>query len=183
MLRRAAVTAALALAASAPAPAGAAWLVVHTWPWTGCAGAAAAVLASGGRALDAVVAGASAAERDPTVESVGRGAHPDASGEPTLDALVMDGDSSRVGAVGALRSVASAAAAARLVLDHSRHSLLVGSQASDFAASFGGMPLEPLTSDASDAAFARWQAAGCQARPCLCKPLGRAAAARALLRG
>ena len=95
---------------------GAGWMVVHTWPWTGSADAGAAVLAAGGRALDAVVAGAAAAEADPTAESVGRGAHPDAAGEVTLDALVMDGDTARVGAVGALRGVANAARAAALVL-------------------------------------------------------------------
>ena len=102
------------------------WVVVHTWPWTGSADAGAAVLAAGGRALDAVVAGASAAEADPAAESVGRGAHPDAAGEVTLDALVMDGDTARVGAVGALRGVANAAQAAALVLVRRRCSCRFG---------------------------------------------------------
>jgi N4-(beta-N-acetylglucosaminyl)-L-asparaginase len=122
------------------------------------------VLAAGGSAVDAVVAGATAAERDPAAESVGRGAHPDAAGEVTLDAMVMNGDTARVGAVGALRGVANAAQAALLVLRHSAHSMLVGSQASDFAVAFGGFPLEPLQSNASDAAFAAWTTGGCQAR-------------------
>jgi N4-(beta-N-acetylglucosaminyl)-L-asparaginase len=135
---------------------------VHTWPWTACADAASAALARGSTALDAVVLGAAVAEYDPAIESVGRGAHPDAEGEVTLDALLMDGDTANIGAVGALRSVASAAAAARLVLEHTTHSLLVGRQASDFAAAFGGLDLESLSSQSSDETYARWQDAGCQ---------------------
>lgn len=155
---------ALAAAISSPAPAhgGGSWIVVHTWPWTSVADTAAALLTNGSSALDAAVSAAGVAERDETVESVGRGAHPDAAGEPTLDALVMDGDDANIGAVGALRGVASAAAAARLVLDHTSHSLLVGSQATTFASAFGGLPLESLSSAASDADYARWQARGCQ---------------------
>ena len=163
MRRRAA--AALLLAGLCPCAASEQrWLVAHTWPWTGSADAGAAVLAAGGRALDAVVAGAAAAEADPAAESVGRGAHPDAAGEVTLDALVMDGDTARVGAVGALRGVANAAQVAALVMRHTSHSMLVGSQASDFAVAFGGLAHESLASNVSDAAFAAWKTGGCQVR-------------------
>ena len=162
MRRRAAAALALAALACPATASQQRWVVAHTWPWTGSADAAAAVLAAGGSAVDAVVAGASAAEVDPAAESVGRGAHPDAAGEVTLDALVMDGDTARVGAVGALRGVANASQVARLVLRHSSHSLLVGSQASDFAVGFGGFPLESLESNASDAAFQAWTRGGCQ---------------------
>ncbi len=155
-----ALLAALASPATPFAPDG--WLVVHTWPWTSCADAAAATLASGGSALDAVVAGAQAAERDPRVESVGYGAHPDAAGEPTLDAALMCGASGRIGAVGALRGVRDAVATARLVLEHTSHTLLVGSQASDFAVGFGGLPAGTLSTNESDAAHARWTDGGCQ---------------------
>ena len=41
------------------------------------------------------------------------------------------------GAVGALRSVKGAIDAARLVMDHTEHTLLVGSQASEFTLSLG----------------------------------------------
>lgn len=167
MRRSRALLLAALLAAASPQPSharSAAWLVVHTWPWTSVADAAAEVLAAGGTAVDAAVAGASAAEADPAVESVGRGAHPDAAGEPTLDALVVDGDTGDAGAVGALRAVAGAAAAARLVLRHSRHTLLVGDQATAFATAFGGLPKERLASNASDAAYAAWRAGGCQVR-------------------
>lgn len=163
LARPAESTAATALTALTR-PAEPRWVAVHTWPWTGCADAAAAVLAAGGSAVDAAVAGAAAAEADPAAESVGRGAHPDAAGEVTLDALVMDGDTARVGAVGALRGVANAAQAALLVLRHSSHALLVGSQASAFAAGFGGLQQATLESNASDAAYAAWTSSGCQAR-------------------
>lgn len=42
-----------------------------------------------------------------------------------------------VGAVGALQSVKGAIQAARLVMDHTEHTLLVGSRASTFALSLG----------------------------------------------
>lgn len=41
------------------------------------------------------------------------------------------------GAVGALRSVKGAIDAARLVMDHTEHTMLVGSQASTFTVSLG----------------------------------------------
>lgn len=161
--RRCVLAAFLVLAQAVPAaPSSPGWLVVHTWPYTGCAAAAADVLSAGGSALDAVVSGATAAERNPDFDSVGWGAHPDAAGEPTLDALVMCGRSRRVGAVGALRSVKDAARVARLVLEHTSHSLLVGSQATEFAATFGRLPVKSLRSDASDAAFAAWTNNSCQ---------------------
>lgn len=68
----------------------------------------------------------------------------------------MNGDTCNWGGVGSLRGVPGAAAAARLVLDHVSHSLLVGSQASDFASSFGGLETRSLSSNASEAAFASW---------------------------
>ena len=102
-------------------------------PWTQCAEAGWAVLAGGGSAVDAVVAAASTAEADASVDSVGFGAHPDSNGETTLDAMVTDATTMSVGAVGALRSVRGAAAVARLVMRHTTHTLMVGSQATDLA--------------------------------------------------
>jgi N4-(beta-N-acetylglucosaminyl)-L-asparaginase len=68
---------------------------------------------------------------------VGFGGSPDEAGETTLDALVMDGDRMRAGAVAGLRRIRRAATAARLVLEHSRHTLLAGDQAAAFAAGMG----------------------------------------------
>ena len=153
------------LAAIAPGAAtekAAKWMVVHTWPWTQCADASAVVLEQGGSAMDALVAGLSVAELDLSVDSVGFGAHPDSSGEPTLDAAVMDGKTARIGAVGGLRSVKHAAHVARLVLEHTRHTLLVGAFATNFAVSFGGLPQESLRTNASDVSWESWRSGGCQ---------------------
>ena len=59
---------------------------------------------------------------------MGYGGSPDENGETTLDAMVMDGASMKVGAVGALRGVKNAVGVARAVLERTRHSLLVGDQ-------------------------------------------------------
>ena len=138
------------------------WLVVHTWPWKQCADSAAEVLSRGGSALDAAVAGASVAEQDASIDSVGGGAHPDASGEPTLDAAVMCGRTMRIGAVGALRSVQQAATTARLVMEHTTHSLLVGDAASSFATQFGDLERVSLQSAASNASWEAWREGDCQ---------------------
>lgn len=138
------------------------WMVIHTWPWTQCADASAAVLAQGGTAMAAVVAGLSVAEEDLSIDSVGYGNHPDASGEPTLDAAVMCGATARIGAVGQLRGVKQAAATARLVLEHTRHTLLVGDAAADFATSFGGLPRVSLSTNSSDLMWQAWRDGGCQ---------------------
>ena len=47
---------------------------------------------------------------------------------------------------------------------HTSHSMLVGSQATEFAVAFGGLAQESLASNASDAAFAAWKSGGCQVR-------------------
>ena len=69
--------------------------------------------------------------------TVGFGGSPDEKGETTLDALMMDGATMKVGAVGALRGVKNAIGVARAVLERTRHSLLVGDQATDFAVQMG----------------------------------------------
>lgn len=66
-----------------------------------------------------------------------------------------------VGAVGALRYVKSAVAVARYVLEHTEHTLLVGSQASKFAYEMG-FAKESLATNNSATMWAKWQARKCQ---------------------
>lgn len=94
--------------------------------------------------------------------SVGYGGHPDAAGEPTLDALLFDGPTHDVGAVGGLRRIKKAITVARGVLEHTNHSLLVGDAATAFAVDFLGLQEESLRTPESDAAHADWHAGGCQ---------------------
>lgn len=87
--------------------------------------------------LDALVEGVSAVERDLAVHSVGLGGWPNLLGELELDAAVMDGDTRRTGAVGALRGVVSACRVALHVLRDLDHEILVGAGAARFAAEIG----------------------------------------------
>src|SRR5689334_4664395 len=92
-------------------------VVISTWRFGAAANAAAwAVLAGGGTSLDAVQAGATQCEFDPTVNSVGLGGLPDAAGEVTLDASIMDHDG-RCGAVACLKRVVNAVRVARRVME------------------------------------------------------------------
>jgi beta-aspartyl-peptidase (threonine type) len=101
-----------------------------------------AVLSSGGRALDAVEQAVASMERSGFFNA-GRGADPDASGIVTLDAAIMDGVTRAAGAVGAVAKLATAIAAARLVMDRTQHVLLVGPAADDFALAAGVAPAQP----------------------------------------
>lgn len=133
-------------------------IALSTWSFGHVANAAAMpILRSGGSALDAAVAGATAVELDPTVDSVGVGGLPDASGRVSLDACVMT-NPDRCGSVCFLRDYPTAAQIARRVMDNTIHVMLAGDGASVFAASEGFTP-DPnqLLTDQSRAAYAAWK--------------------------
>ncbi|MEU2348022.1 isoaspartyl peptidase/L-asparaginase [Modestobacter sp. NPDC049651] len=90
--------------------------------------AGAAVLASGGSALDAVCASVEVLEDDPLFNA-GRGAALTAAGTAELDACVMTGDG-HAGAVAASRFARHPVRAARKVMEESRSVLLVDPSAS-----------------------------------------------------
>lgn len=69
--------------------------------------------------------------------NAGRGSVLTASGEVEMDAAIMDGASRRAGAVAALRRIKNPVSAARAVMEKTRHVLLAGSGADQFAASIG----------------------------------------------
>ncbi|CAH0397340.1 unnamed protein product [Chilo suppressalis] len=110
---------------------------VTTWNFTNATVGAWDVLKQGGSSLDAIQKGASICEEQQCDGTVGYGGSPDEHGETTLDALIMDGKTMNVGAVGALRKIKNAISVARCVLEHTKHSILVGELATDFAVEMG----------------------------------------------
>jgi isoaspartyl peptidase/L-asparaginase-like protein (Ntn-hydrolase superfamily) len=131
-------------------------LVISTWSFGMPANEAAwQVLSTGGSALDAVEAGITYCEEDPTVDSVGWGGLPDAAGEVTLDAAIMD-HQGRCGAVGCLHRVRNAIKVARLVMEKTRHVMLVGEPATQFAFDHG-MQQTNLLSPQAGRKFDDWR--------------------------
>jgi len=91
-----------------------------------------AVLERGGASLDAVMAAVVQLEDNPLFNA-GRGAALTREGAAELDACIMDGARQRAGAVAAVRHVQHPIELARRVMEKSRHVLLVGAGAEEFA--------------------------------------------------
>jgi N4-(beta-N-acetylglucosaminyl)-L-asparaginase len=129
--------------------------VISTWDFGKAANEAAlAKFRAGGTALDAVEAGAKVPEADPANHSVGYGGYPDRDGHVTLDAIIMDEDGG-VGAVAALEDVVHAISVARLVMEKTPHTMLVGEGATRFALA-QGMPRVNLLTPEAVAAWREW---------------------------
>lgn len=116
-------------------------IVIATWD-SGMAVNAEAwkILNAGGRAIDAVEAGAVFIE-DEVSCCVGLGGFPDRDGIVTLDACIMD-EQGNCGAVAAIERIKHPISVARKVMDESPHVLLVGNGAQQFAVQ-NGFVLEP----------------------------------------
>ncbi|XP_077158480.1 N(4)-(beta-N-acetylglucosaminyl)-L-asparaginase isoform X2 [Paroedura picta] len=118
-------------------------------------------LQAGGSELDAVEKGCGQCEIEQCDGSVGYGGSPDEHGETTLDAMIMDGNTMEVGAVADLRRIKNAIGVARKVIQHTRHTLLVGESATMFAESMG-FPSEDLTTQGSLSIHLKWLNQNCQ---------------------
>ncbi|MEQ1489530.1 MAG: isoaspartyl peptidase/L-asparaginase [Terricaulis sp.] len=93
-----------------------------------------AILDRGGSSLDAVEAVIREMEDDPLFNA-GRGAVFTAEGRNELDASIMDGRNRAAGAVAGLTRTRHPISAARAVMEHSRHVMLIGEGAEAFARS------------------------------------------------
>ncbi len=91
-----------------------------------------ALLERGGSSLDAVTAAVRILEDDASFNA-GHGAALTRDGAAELDAAIMDGRQLRAGAVASVRHVRNPIELARRVMEKSRHVLLVGAGAEEFA--------------------------------------------------
>lgn len=139
-------------------------LVINTWgdgAFSSATEKAWSVLQSGGSSLDAVEMGCGQCEINQCDGTVGFGGSPDERGETTLDAMIMNGNTMEVGAVGDLRRIKNAIGVARAVMEHTKHTFLVGESASIFAQSMGFLS-EDLTTNHSLSIYSKWLSENCQ---------------------
>jgi len=113
------------------------------------------VLQNGGSSMDAAEAGARIPEADPTSTSVGFGGLPDEQGNVTLDACVMD-STGNCGSVAFLQNIKHPVSLARKVMEDTKHVMLVGEGARQFAVSQRFEETDLLT-DESRKAWEKWK--------------------------
>jgi L-asparaginase len=112
-------------------------------------------LKSGLSTLDSLERGVKLVEDDHRARTVGFGGAPNIMGLMQCDASVMDGETLKVGAVGAIDGCKYPITAARKVLETLPHVLLVGEGASRFAREMG-IEQSDLLFDESKVAYAKW---------------------------
>jgi beta-aspartyl-peptidase (threonine type) len=114
------------------------------------------ILSAGGAAPDAVEATIVVMEDDPTFDA-GIGSHLNRDGRVQLDAIMMEGETLKAGAVAAVERIRNPIRLARCILEKSEHMMLVAAGAEKFAAE-NGMPLsdpEDLVIDRERSAWGR----------------------------
>ncbi len=112
------------------------------------------VLDNGGKAMDAAEAGARHAESDQENSSVGFGGLPDEKGNVTLDACVMD-STGNAGSVAFLQNIKHPVSVARKIMEETKHVMLVGEGARQFAVSNGFEEINLLT-EQSEKDWKKW---------------------------
>lgn len=133
-------------------------LIISTWPFGKPSNERAReILLAGGSPLDAVEKGINLAEEDLANNSVGVGGLPNAAGVVQLDACIMDGPTHKAGSVGALEGIANPISVARRVMEKTKHVMLVGAGAREFALQ-QGFPSRDLLTASSRQAWEQWKA-------------------------
>lgn len=94
------------------------------------------LLLQGASALEAVEAATRILEDCPVLDA-GRGSYVNKAGDIEMDALIMDGETLNVGAVGAVQHVRNPISLARRIMDDCEHAFLVAAGADAFAEQIG----------------------------------------------
>lgn len=136
-------------------------IVINTWPFTHATEKAWATLNSTNDILLSIEDGCSVCEEMRCDGTVGYGGSPDESGETTLDALIIDGRTHDSGSVAGLKRVKNAISVARAVMDYTKHTLLVGDAATQFAIDMG-FKQENLHAVESMQKWIDWYSNSCQ---------------------
>src|SRR5512133_3885805 len=102
-----------------------------------------ALLGRGGDTLDAALRVIRGPEDDPNDDSVGLGGLPNEEGVVELDACCMHGPTRRAGSVGGVRNIKNVSLAAKAVMEHTGHVMLIGEGAERFSVA-AGFPRENL---------------------------------------
>ncbi|XP_070553566.1 N(4)-(Beta-N-acetylglucosaminyl)-L-asparaginase-like [Ptychodera flava] len=139
-------------------------VVLVTWDFPEATQEAWDTITGDGSAVDAAEKACNFCELEPSLcrFSVGYGNRIDDTGEPTLDAMIMDGITHDVGAVGGIRRVKKAISVARMVMEYTKHTLLVGDSASNFAHTFGDFEDESLKTNKTRVNYDNWNENNCQ---------------------
>tara|TARA_B100001750_G_scaffold28697_1_gene19149 strand:- start:230 stop:1183 length:954 start_codon:yes stop_codon:yes gene_type:complete len=131
-------------------------IVLSTWKHGMSANDAAwEILKDEGSALDAVETGAKVPEADPESSSVGFGGLPDEQGKVTLDACIMD-HTGNCGSVAFIQNIKHPISVARKVMEETKHVMLAGEGAKQFAVSKGFEEMDLLT-DTSREQWEKWK--------------------------
>jgi N4-(beta-N-acetylglucosaminyl)-L-asparaginase len=114
------------------------------------------MLLKGADTLDAALHVCKTQEDDPKDHSTGLGGLPNMRGEVQLDACCLHGPTRRSAAVAAVPGIRNASALARLLMEQTGNSLLVGSDAHAFALSHG-VANEDLLTERTRNTYALWK--------------------------
>jgi N4-(beta-N-acetylglucosaminyl)-L-asparaginase len=115
-----------------------------------------AFLKDGGDTLDAALKVVKGPEDDPNEDSVGLGGLPNEEGVVELDSCCMHGPTRRAGSVGGVRNIKNVSLAAKAVMEHTGHVMLVGEGAERFAVA-QGFPRENLLTERSRKIWLLWK--------------------------
>ena len=114
------------------------------------------MLQRGADTLDAALRVVRGPEDDPNDDSVGLGGLPNEEGVVELDSCCMHGPTRRAGSVGGVRNIKNVSLAAKAVMEHTGHVMLVGEGAERFAVA-AGFPRENLLTDRSRKIWMLWK--------------------------